>query len=75
MVENESAGQEAAVIEMPDYGSHDLETGLEAQDIELIRWMPGLSPTERLRDVQRFAHGSRRIELARRTYPRGLPGS
>ena len=67
MAEDEPAGQEAAVVELPDYGSLDPDTGLEAQDIELIRWMLSLSPTERLRYVQRFAHGLRRIELASRT--------
>ena len=53
--------------ERPDYGRPDPETGLEPHDLELIRWMLGLTPVERLRYVQRFVSGIRRLELARRS--------
>jgi len=51
---------------LPDYGEPDSESGLEPQDLEQIRWMLSLTPTERLRFAQRFASGAQKLQLARR---------
>jgi hypothetical protein len=51
---------------LPDYGEPDSESGLEPQDIDQIRWLLSLTPTERLRYAQRFASGAQKLQLARR---------
>ena len=51
---------------LPDYGEPDSESKLEPQDLEQIRWMLSLTPTERLRYAQRFASGAQKLQLARR---------
>ena len=52
--------------ELPDYGTADADFGLEPQDVDLIRWMLTLSPTQRLRYAQRFADGARKMRIASR---------